>query len=356
MDVMDKVKRDRSANFSLPERDILVSLVQKYQTVLENKKSDASTWKMKEAAWESIQNEFNARSGGTFRSTKTLKVKYEGLKRTVRKKSAAIRSELYRTGGGSNKAPSLDNVEEQIKSMITLSTDGMKSVYDCDVISQSHENQDVIDVPKLEEFKGISVLDVDITEVVQSETTENRKYLKYLVVSQCYFIAQSMLFHNYSLLSGNYAIFFTEVMLLVTDECEPLPITSTDTIPGETNIMLENMNDAQTLLDTPMRKNVITPCTNANKKWDVTSRRNLKSRKHSSLIANVQKKTLFDELTQAKLDLVLLQKKFLEEEITEKRKVWEFEETERKKEAEFKEKERKWKEEEYKLKLQNNFK
>ncbi|XP_072945310.1 uncharacterized protein [Epargyreus clarus] len=320
MDVMDKVKRDRSANFSLPERDILVSLVQKYQTVLENKKSDASTWKMKEAAWESIQNEFNARSGGTFRSTKTLKVKYEGLKRTVRKKSAAIRSELYRTGGGSNKAPSLDNVEEQIKSMITLSTDGMKSVYDCDVISQSHENQDVIDVPKLEEFKGISVLDVDITEVVQSETTEN------------------------------------QVMLLVTDECEPLPITSTDTIPGETNIMLENMNDAQTLLDTPMRKNVITPCTNANKKWDVTSRRNLKSRKHSSLIANVQKKTLFDELTQAKLDLVLLQKKFLEEEITEKRKVWEFEETERKKEAEFKEKERKWKEEEYKLKLQNNFK
>ncbi|XP_072946954.1 uncharacterized protein [Epargyreus clarus] len=248
MDVMDKVKRDRSANFSLPERDILVSLVQKYQTVLENKKSDASTWKMKEAAWESIQNEFNARSGGTFRSTKTLKVKYEGLKRTVRKKSAAIRSELYRTGGGSNKAPSLDNVEEQIKSMITLSTDGMKSVYDCDVISQSHENQDVIDVPKLEEFKGISVLDVDITEVVQSETTEN------------------------------------QVMLLVTDECEPLPITSTDTIPGETNIMLENMNDAQTLLDTPMRKNVITPCTNANKKWDVTSRRNLKSRKHSSLI------------------------------------------------------------------------
>ncbi|XP_072945312.1 uncharacterized protein [Epargyreus clarus] len=320
MDVMDKVKRDRSANFSLPERDILVSLVQKYQTVLENKKSDASTWKMKEAAWESIQNEFNARSGGTFRSTKTLKVKYEGLKRTVRKKSAAIRLELYRTGGGSNKAPSLDNVEEQIKSMITLSTDGMKSVYDCDVISQSHENQDVIDVPKLEEFKGISVLDVDITEVVQSETTEN------------------------------------QVMLLVTDECEPLPITSTDTIPGETNIMLENMNDAQTLLDTPMRKNVITPCTNANKKWDVTSRRNLKSRKHSSLIANVQKKTLFDELTQAKLDLVLLQKKFLEEEITEKRKVWEFEETERKKEAEFKEKERKWKEEEYKLKLQNNFK
>lgn len=64
-------------------------------------------------------------------------------------------------------------------------------------------------------------------------------------------------------------------------------------------------------------------------------------------------RTLFDQLTQAKLELVQLQKSFLEEEIKEKKKVWEFEENERKKDAEFKEKERKWKEEEYKLKLQN---
>lgn len=138
---MDKVKRDRSANFSLHERDILVSLVQKYHAVLENKQSDASTWKMKETAWESIQNEFNARSGGIFRSTKTLKVKYEGLKRTVRKKSAACRSELYRTGGGKNTAPPLDNVEEQIKAMITLSADGLESIFDSDVLPQNQEGK-----------------------------------------------------------------------------------------------------------------------------------------------------------------------------------------------------------------------
>lgn len=143
---MDKVKRDRSANFSLYERDILVSLVQKYQTVLENKQSDASTWKMKEAAWKNIENDFNARSGGIFRSLKTLKVKYEGLKRTVRKKAAAIRSELYRTGGGKNTAPLLDNVEEQIKTMITLSTDGMESIYDSDKLPQTQENQGELNI------------------------------------------------------------------------------------------------------------------------------------------------------------------------------------------------------------------
>uniref|UniRef100_A0A2A4JYT3 Regulatory protein zeste n=1 Tax=Heliothis virescens TaxID=7102 RepID=A0A2A4JYT3_HELVI len=269
---------------------------------------------MKEAAWKSIENEFNARSGGTFRSTKTLKVKYEGLKRTVRKKSAAIRSELYRTGGGQNKAPILDNVEEQIKAMISLSTDGLQSIYDSDILPQTKEDQDIIDDTKVAEFTGISVIDTDIPEVVESETTQN------------------------------------QVLLLVTNECEPLqPTTSTDIVPEEKNIITGNKND-NALLDTPTR-NIITPST-ANKKWDVTSRRNLKSRKHPALIANVPKKTLFDELTQAKLELVQLQKKFLEEEIIEKKKVWEFEENERKKEAEFKEKERKWKEEEYKLKLQ----
>lgn len=98
---------------------------------------------MKEAAWESIQNEFNARSGGTFRLKKTLKVQYEGVKRTVRKKSAAIRSKLCRTGGGKNtpQAPSLDSVEEQIKTMISLSIDVMKSIYDSDILPQMEENQ-----------------------------------------------------------------------------------------------------------------------------------------------------------------------------------------------------------------------
>ncbi|XP_045507758.1 uncharacterized protein LOC123703710 [Colias croceus] len=162
---------------------------------------------------------------------------------------------------------------------------------------------------------------MDTTEVVESEATQN------------------------------------QVVLFVTNEFEPLPLTTNaETVPEETNIIkVDNVND-KALHETPNGKCVITPTTSANKKWDVTSRRNLKSRKHPALIANTPKKTLFDELTQAKLELVQLQRDFLEAEISEKKKVWEFEESERKKEAEFKEKERKWIEEEYKLKLVKNFK
>lgn len=134
---MHKVKRERSANFNVEERDILVSLALKYKDILENKQSDASTWKTKEKAWKCIEGEFNARSGGPPRSNKTLRIKYEGLKRTVRKKSAAIRSELYRTGGGCNTAVPLDNTEEKLKGIITLSVDGLESLYDSDVLPQT---------------------------------------------------------------------------------------------------------------------------------------------------------------------------------------------------------------------------
>lgn len=128
--------RERSTNFSSDERDLLVSLLQKYKDILENKKNDGATWKNKEMAWKLIEKQFNAQSDGSFRSSKTLRIKYEGLKRTVRKKSA-LQSELNRTGGGPNRATRLDGTEQQIKSMISLNTthdDSLESVYDSDVL------------------------------------------------------------------------------------------------------------------------------------------------------------------------------------------------------------------------------
>ncbi|RVE44237.1 hypothetical protein evm_011136 [Chilo suppressalis] len=82
----------------------------------------------------------------------------------------------------------------------------------------------------------------------------------------------------------------------------------------------------------------------SNKKWDVTSRRNLRMKKHPALIVNTPNKgkKTFDLLTEKKIELVQLQKELLEAEIIEKKKEWEFNE-----------KERQWKEEEYQLKLAN---
>ncbi|CAG9130995.1 unnamed protein product [Plutella xylostella] len=112
--------------------DMLINIIQENKNVLENKKSDAVTWQEKESCWKIIEAKFNATSGATYRSAKNLKTKYEGLKRETRKKSACIRAETYRTGGGTSTAVPLTDTELKIKDMILLSVDGMKSDFDSD--------------------------------------------------------------------------------------------------------------------------------------------------------------------------------------------------------------------------------
>lgn len=137
-------KRDRSSNFTREEIDLLTKLVGMNKNIIENKKSDAVTWKEKELCWKAIEASFNSTSGVAFRSAKTLKLKYEGIKRTTRKKSAVIRAETYRTGGGPSTAPDLTDTEQKIKDMILLSVDGMDSTYDSDNVAGIPEGKGVI--------------------------------------------------------------------------------------------------------------------------------------------------------------------------------------------------------------------
>ncbi|XP_037813193.1 uncharacterized protein LOC119604569 [Lucilia sericata] len=51
-------KRQRGKNFSLNEEYFLVDLVEIHKSVLENKKSDAVTWRQKNETWEKLASEF----------------------------------------------------------------------------------------------------------------------------------------------------------------------------------------------------------------------------------------------------------------------------------------------------------
>lgn len=111
-------KRERASNFDKTEIRLLTELVTKYRSVVENKKTDAVTNKEKDAAWSTIASTFNAAtSGPTERTPKTLKLKYEGLKKSTKKKMTLHRHELYRTGGGPSAAPAFDDVEEKVLAM-----------------------------------------------------------------------------------------------------------------------------------------------------------------------------------------------------------------------------------------------
>ena len=100
--MVERQKRQRGKNFTHSEDLILLDLVEERKDILENKKSDAVTWKQKAECWENLTVEFVNKTG-TVRNAKTLKDKYDALKRKSRVEIAAEKHETYRTGGGPQK-------------------------------------------------------------------------------------------------------------------------------------------------------------------------------------------------------------------------------------------------------------
>uniref|UniRef100_A0A1A9WZV5 Regulatory protein zeste n=1 Tax=Glossina brevipalpis TaxID=37001 RepID=A0A1A9WZV5_9MUSC len=79
-------KRNRSANFSVQEEKILLSILKKHKHIVESKSLDAVTWKEKRICWEKIHEEFG-KLCSTDRSIKNLKDKYENIKKKCRRES-----------------------------------------------------------------------------------------------------------------------------------------------------------------------------------------------------------------------------------------------------------------------------
>ncbi|KAJ3631962.1 hypothetical protein MTP99_013061 [Tenebrio molitor] len=93
-------KRMRGANFSADEKALLLVTVQKYNNIINCKKSDATTWKENEAAWEKIGKEFNAQSPARiYRELPSLKTIYKNTKRLTKRVAANEKRESRATGG-----------------------------------------------------------------------------------------------------------------------------------------------------------------------------------------------------------------------------------------------------------------
>ena len=123
----------RAANFSKYEEQLLISLVEKYKTIIESKKSNSVTWKDKEKAWLKIESEFNSKNNdNTFRSVKHLKEKYNNLKKNTKKKFAIEKMNISKTGGGSYTPIAVTDVDLTIKEILGPQISGLQNSYDCD--------------------------------------------------------------------------------------------------------------------------------------------------------------------------------------------------------------------------------
>ncbi|KAI4463168.1 hypothetical protein MML48_4g00008079 [Holotrichia oblita] len=120
-----EAKRQRASNFTADERVALLNIVKNYKHILENKKTDAITWREKEGIWLRIEKEFNATSPACInRSQEQLRKCYENQKKIVRKIAANNRLNLCKTGGG----PSSCNDSNNPTYDLTMSILSQKSV------------------------------------------------------------------------------------------------------------------------------------------------------------------------------------------------------------------------------------
>lgn len=129
---MDVSENKRGSNFSSFEVELLMSLVKKYKTVVENKKTNAVTWKEKQSTWDKIASEFNASSGNCIRTTRNIRCKYENLKKIAKKKFAAEKRETYRTGGGSAAPVGITSTDIAVKEIVGVGVEGLVNMFDSD--------------------------------------------------------------------------------------------------------------------------------------------------------------------------------------------------------------------------------
>lgn len=92
-------KKKRGKNFTAEEELVLMELLEERKNILENKKSDAATWKQKEQAWEEMADTFYTRTG-IRREWKALRDKFINMKRRSKLELVDDKNHSFRNGAG----------------------------------------------------------------------------------------------------------------------------------------------------------------------------------------------------------------------------------------------------------------
>ncbi|KAL0110764.1 hypothetical protein PUN28_014017 [Cardiocondyla obscurior] len=168
---MEVAIKGRSFNFSTKEMLLLVEIVKKYKHIVECKKTDGTTWREKDDCAE------------TFRQKKSVKPKYEDMKKNLKKKLSKNKAETFKTGGGTSKIQKLTSAEEILLSFLPSSIQKLPSVYDCDKhndnqIDSENVNTELYTAFHDNEFQTDVEQSEWIYEVLDSDNNEVKKLKK----------------------------------------------------------------------------------------------------------------------------------------------------------------------------------
>ncbi|KAL4136348.1 hypothetical protein QTP88_007896 [Uroleucon formosanum] len=123
-------KKQRSTNFTFYEKELLLKHALQNRHVLENKESNAVTWKDKQKCWLKITELYNSETTGCPRDTSCLRSKYECVKKLLR----GTKSDLFKTGGGPFKEPHIvsSDSEKTLYTILQPTIEGLPSPFDSD--------------------------------------------------------------------------------------------------------------------------------------------------------------------------------------------------------------------------------
>ncbi|XP_049519275.1 uncharacterized protein LOC125943797 [Dermacentor silvarum] len=126
---MDGKKR---VNFSEEERSVLINLVSKYQTIVENKRTDGVSLDKKKKTWKEITDEYNCRPDVRFRTEAQLRKCWDNLKEKWRKGNADDMKEVFTTGGGCAPASQLTDELERVGAVASHMSTRVENPFDSD--------------------------------------------------------------------------------------------------------------------------------------------------------------------------------------------------------------------------------
>ncbi|XP_077486910.1 uncharacterized protein LOC144098272 [Amblyomma americanum] len=122
----------KRVNFSEEERSVLIDLVSKYQTIVENKRTDGVSLDKKKKTWKEITDVYNCRPNVRFRTEAQLRKCWDNLKEKWRKGKADDMKEVFTTGGGSAPATQLTDELERVGAAASHMSTRVENPFDSD--------------------------------------------------------------------------------------------------------------------------------------------------------------------------------------------------------------------------------
>ncbi|XP_039293505.1 myb/SANT-like DNA-binding domain-containing protein 3 [Nilaparvata lugens] len=133
-------KKFREPVFINSEKMLLIDLVEKYYSIIECKKTDGISNKIKQLEWIKIGKEFNSFNTHMERDFNSLKTLWENLKKKAKAVITAMNTNKYATGGGPYRTVKEDQIIERVIPIIKKRAEGFNNIYDSDAVATSTES------------------------------------------------------------------------------------------------------------------------------------------------------------------------------------------------------------------------